>query len=123
MKTLSAKPHLSRELVKSLRGKSGYLANQSIELACHEGLIHSRVTLLASQFQPVSLDLRLGSCAYRIQSSFLPENDTVETKLNEIKLYDIDLRDGGILEKGAIYLIPLLEELDFPKAFYGKFNA
>ena len=122
MKTLSAKSHLSRELVRSLRGKSGYLTNQSIELACHEGIIHSRVTLLASQFQPVSLDLRLGSHAYRIQSSFLPENDTVEIKLGEVKLYEIDLRDGGILEKGAIYLIPLLEELDFPKNFQGRTN-
>ena len=122
MKTLSAKPHLSRELVRSLRGKSGYLTNQSIELACHEGMIHSRVSLLASQFQPVSLDLRLGSHAYRIQSSFLPENDTVDTKLNEVKLYKIDLRDGGILEKGAIYLIPLLEELAFPEKFQGRTN-
>ena len=122
MKTLSAKSHLSRELVRSLRGKSGYLANQSIELACHEGMIHSRVTLLASQFQPVSLDLRLGSHAHRIQSSFLPENDTVDTKLNEVKLYEIDLRDGGILEKGAIYLIPLLEELAFPENFQGRTN-
>ena len=122
MKTLSAKPHLSRELVRSLRGKSGYLTNQSIELACHEGMIHSRVSLLASQFQPVSLDLRLGSHAYRIQSSFLPENDTVDTKLNEVKLYKIDLRDGGILEKGAIYLIPLLEELSFPEKFQGRTN-
>jgi dCTP deaminase len=122
MKTLSAKSHLSRGLVKSLRGKSGYLANQSIELACHEGIIHSRVSLLASQFQPVSLDLRLGSHAYRIQSSFLPESDTVEAKLNDVKLYDVDLRDGGILEKGAIYLIPLLEEVDFPRGFYGRTN-
>ena len=122
MKTLSAKSHLSIGLVKRLGRKSGYLANQSIELACHEGLIHSRVTLLASQFQPVSLDLRLGSQAYRIQSSFLPENDTVATKLKEVKLYDVDLRDGGILEKGAIYLIPLLEEIDFPKSLYGRTN-
>ena len=122
MKILSAKSHLSKELIKSLKGKSGYLANQSIELACHEGIIHSRVTLLASQFQPVSLDLRLGAIAYRIQSSFLPENDTVQTKLKEVKLYEVDLRDGGILEKGAIYLIPLLEELDFPKSLHGRTN-
>ncbi|MBT5969393.1 MAG: 2'-deoxycytidine 5'-triphosphate deaminase [Nitrospina sp.] len=122
MKTLSAKSHLSRGLVKSLKGKSGYLTNQSIELACHEGIIHSRVTMLASQFQPVSLDLRLGGQAYRIQSSFLPENDTVEAKLKEVKLYEIDLRDGGILEKGAIYLIPILEELAFPKNVQGRTN-
>ena len=122
MKTLSAKSHLSRGLVKRLGRKSGYLANQSIELACHEGIIHSRVTLLAAQVQPVSLDLRLGSHAFRIQSSFLPENDSVETKLGDVKLYEVDLRDGGILEKGAIYLIHLLEELDFPKTFHGRTN-
>ena len=103
MKTLSAKSHLSRELVKSLKGKSGYLTNQSIELACHEGIIHSRVTMLASQFQPVSLDLRLGGQAYRIQSSFLPENDTVEAKLKEVKLYEIDLREHSSTRRRRSY--------------------
>ena len=32
------------------------------------------------------------------------------------------MRDGGILEKGAIYLIPLLEELAFPENFQGRTN-
>ncbi|UCD11829.1 MAG: 2'-deoxycytidine 5'-triphosphate deaminase [Nitrospinaceae bacterium] len=122
MKPLSAKSHLARELVKSLKGKSGYLAVQSIELACHQGVIHSDVTLKPWQFQPVSLDLRLGRKAYRIQSSFLPEKETVETKLKEVVLYDFDLRDGGILEKGAVYLIPLLEELDLPASIFGRTN-
>jgi dCTP deaminase len=122
MKPLSAKSHLSTDLSKKLKGKSGYLAVQFIELACHQGFIHSESTLKPWQFQPVSLDLRLGPTAYRIQSSFLPENETVMAKLKEVKLYDIDLRDGGILEKGAIYLIPLLEELDFPPSLHGLTN-
>jgi dCTP deaminase len=122
MKPLSAKLHLSTDLFKKIKGKSGYLAIQSIELACHQGFIHSDTTLKPCQFQPVSLDLRLGRQAYRIQSSFLPENDTVAAKLKDLKLYEIDLRDGGILEKGAIYLIPLLEELDLPDSIYGRTN-
>ena len=79
---------------------------------------------LFSLFQPVSLDLRLGSKAYRIRSSFLPENDTVENKLKDLKQYEVDLREpkGGILERHAIYLIPLQEELDFPDSIYGKTN-
>ena len=69
-----------------------------------------------------ALDLRLGAKAFRIQSSFLPENETVEAKLKDLQLYEVDLRDGGILEKGAIYLIPLLEELDLPSTVYGVTN-
>ena len=122
MKPLSAKSHLSTDLIKKIKGKSGYLAVQSIELACHQGFIHSETTLKPWQFQPVSLDLRLGPQAYRIQSSFLPENETVAAKLKDIQLYEIDLRDGGILEKGAIYLIPLLEELDLPTSIFGRTN-
>ncbi len=122
MKPLSAKSHLATDLIKKIKGKSGYLAVQSIELACHQGFIHSETTLKPWQFQPVSLDLRLGREAYRIQSSFLPENETVMAKLKDIQLYKIDLRDGGILEKGAIYLIPLLEELDLPASIYGRTN-
>ncbi|MFQ5717800.1 MAG: 2'-deoxycytidine 5'-triphosphate deaminase, partial [Nitrospinales bacterium] len=75
------------------------------------------------QFQPVSLDLRLGPKAYRIQSSFLPENETVEEKLKDLKLYEFDLGgEGGILEKGAVYLIPLMEKLVFPSYIYGRAN-
>ena len=122
MKPLTAKSHLSKELVKSLKGKSGYLAVQSIELACHQGVIHSDSTFKPWQFQPVSMDLRLGRTAYRIQSSFLPESEPVESKLKELMLYEFDIRDGGILEKGAVYLIPLLEELDLPRTIYGRTN-
>ena len=101
-------------LVACLKGKSGYLPCQFIEKALKEGMIHSQVPIEASQIQPVSLDLRLGQKAYRIQCSFLPENDPVETRLKDVTLYEFDLSKGGILEKNAIYLIPLAEELNLP---------
>ena len=122
MKMLTAKSLLKKSLEKRIKGKSGYLADKSIELACHEGIIRAENTLLDSQFQPVSLDLRLGRKGYRVQSSFLPENESVEKKLKDVLLYEVDLRDGGILEKGAIYLIPLMEELDLPASVFGRTN-
>ncbi len=63
----------------------GFLPSQFIDIASHLGIIHSRERILDQQFQPVSIDLTLGSKAYRIQSSFLPENDTVELKLKDLK--------------------------------------
>ena len=109
-------------LVACLKAKSGYLPCQFIEKALKEGMIHSQVPIEASQIQPVSLDLRLGQKAYRIQCSFLPENDPVETRLKDVTLYEFDLSKGGILEKNAIYLIPLAEELNLPPEFYGLAN-
>ena len=122
MKKLTAKSLVKKSLQSHLKGKSGYLSDHWIELGCHQGIIQTASTLWDSQIQPVSLDLRLGAKAYRVQSSFLPENETVEAKLKDIQLYEVDLRDGGILEKGAIYLIPLLEELDLPNTVYGVTN-
>jgi dCTP deaminase len=119
-KSLIAK---DEDLLTLLSGHPGYLPCQYIELAARQGIVHSSVVLSPAQFQPVSLDLRLGQKGYRIQCSFLPENNTVEERLKELTLYEVDLRgDGGILEKGAIYLIPLQEELNLPPEIFGKTN-
>ncbi|QPJ64984.1 MAG: 2'-deoxycytidine 5'-triphosphate deaminase [Candidatus Nitrohelix vancouverensis] len=125
MKPITAKSLIGKDedLPGVLKGRTGYLPCQYIELAAHQGIVHSQAALMASQFQPVSLDLRLGRKGYRIQCSFLPENETVEERLKDLTLYEVDLTgDGGILEKGAIYLIPLLEELDLPPTIYGRTN-
>ncbi len=119
---VAARPVMETE--PDWKGKAGYLPYQMIVSACEMGIIHAPSKIEDSQFQPVSLDLRLGSKAYRIRSSFLPENDTVENKLKDLKQYEVDLREpkGGILERHAIYLIPLQEELDLPDSIYGKTN-
>jgi dCTP deaminase len=122
MKPLAAKSLLSQDLATSIKKRSGYLPIQMLELAYHQGIIHAESSLLESQFQPGSLDLRLGEKAYRVQCSFLPETGTVESKLKDLTMYPVDLRDGGILERGAIYLIPLMEELELPSYLYGRTN-
>ena len=75
-----------------------------------------------SSFQPASLDLRLGEKAYRLRCSFLPDKQSVQEKLRDFAMEEIDLRDGAILERNRPYLIPLIEELRLPQSVRGKAN-
>ena len=64
------------------------------------------------QFQPASLDLRLGPKAYRVRASFLPGTGSVKQKLDEFAMHEMDITQGAVLERGCVYIIPLLEVLD-----------
>ncbi|MBT9614214.1 MAG: 2'-deoxycytidine 5'-triphosphate deaminase [Burkholderiales bacterium] len=69
--------------------------------------------ILDNQYQPASLDLRLGPVAYRVRASFLPgKNATVKQKLEEFAMHEMDITKGGVLERGCVYIIPLLEGLN-----------
>jgi dCTP deaminase len=73
--------------------------------------------------QPGSLDLRLGEVAYRIRCSFLPGRQTVDRKVKELIIDELNLhRDGAVLETNRPYLIPLKERLSLPAAVRGKAN-
>jgi dCTP deaminase len=62
------------------------------------------------QFQPASMDLRLGATAYRVRASFLPgSNATVHDKLKDLSMHEMDITNGNVLERGCVYIIPLLE--------------
>jgi dCTP deaminase len=64
------------------------------------------------QIQPASIDLRLGSKAYRVRASFLPgAQATVQDKLRDYAMHETDISNGGVLEKGCVYIIPLLESV------------
>ncbi|NOS79797.1 MAG: 2'-deoxycytidine 5'-triphosphate deaminase [Nitrospira sp.] len=81
------------------------------------------------QIQPASLDLRLGRKAYRLISSFLPELSPISSRLDvldfyqsDLVMYEMDLTEGAILEKGHVYLVPLLEHLKLPKNLRARAN-
>ena len=75
------------------------------------------------QFQPASIDLRLGPVAYRVQASFLPgASSTVEAKLQDLKMSEVDLTRPAVFERGCVYVVPLLEELYLPSDVSGKSN-
>lgn len=75
------------------------------------------------QIQPATLDLRLGTVAYRIQASFLPgPASAVRTKIDDLKLAEIDLTRPSLFERGAVFIVPLVESLSLPPDIGGRAN-
>ena len=102
--------------------KGGILPTKWLKRAVQDGIIVSEYTIPDQNYQPASLDLRLGDKAYVLQSSFLPYAGPVEDKLPYLAIAEMDIRDGAILEKNRPYLIPLLENLRLPSGIRGKTN-
>lgn len=72
--------------------------------------------ILPDQIQPASLDLRLGNIAYPVDASFLPgPGRKVMEKMRELdgdfEHFGMDLSNGAVLERGRLYVIPLLESI------------
>lgn len=68
------------------------------------------------QIQPASIDLRLGDRAYPVDASFLPgKGKKVMDKMRmldaDFEHFAMDLSKGAVLEKGRVYVIPLLESI------------
>jgi len=94
------------------RGTTGILPIQAVKDLVAAGDIRADVPIREDQFQPASLDLRLGEIAYRVRTSFLPRRGrTVPKFLAELSTHTIDLTKGAVLEKGCVYVVPLLESL------------
>ncbi|HWB65457.1 MAG TPA: 2'-deoxycytidine 5'-triphosphate deaminase [Mycobacteriales bacterium] len=105
-------------------GKEGVLPNQHLEAAIMAGAIDAGgFTIPRENVQPASLDLRLGEVAYRVRCSFLPAGDTVERRVKDFVVDELDLHRGGaVLETNRPYLIPLKERLSLPPGVRGKAN-
>ena len=66
----------------------GVLPSQAIEKMVAAGQIRSRTPVLPDQIQPSSIDLRLGSEAFRVRASFLANGDaTITSKLEQYRLH------------------------------------
>jgi len=108
---------------------AGILPYQDIKRLIAGRSIGASLPIEDRQIQPASLDLRLGPKAYRLISSFLPELSAISARLNvldfyqsDLVMYEMDLTAGAILEKGHVYLVPLLEYLKLPKAIRARAN-
>lgn len=87
------------------------------------GRLASARPLDKDQIQPASLDLRLGDKAWRVRASFLPGPECrVAEKLDRLRLHEIDLSNGAVLETGCVYIVPLLERLDLPAEISASAN-
>lgn len=105
-----------------LPDERGVLPSQQIRALVRGGHVHADVPVEDGQIQPASLDLRLGTEAYRLHASFLPGGSTVQAKLDELSMVRIDLRRPTVFEKHCVYLVPLVEQLRLPANFSAKAN-
>src|SRR2546428_576745 len=107
--------------LRATDGQHGVLAFQDLQAAVNAGWISADIPIEYGQFQPASLDLRLGKIAYQLRASFLPFLETVQMRLNEeevpgrsLIIDRVSLESGTLLSRGSVYLIPLLESLRLP---------
>ena len=101
----------------------GILPDRMIAVLAEDGAIAGAKPFAADQIQPASLDLRLGAVAYRVRASFLPGPGTaVAKRIEELKLHEIVLSNGAVLETGCVYIVPLLESLALPDTIAAAAN-
>src|SRR3954467_14600730 len=94
----------------------GILPDHMIAELAKSGGIRPAREFASDQIQPASLDLRLGKVAYRVRASFLPgPQTTVAERIAELRLHEIALTDGAVLETNCVYIVPLLESLALPE--------
>jgi dCTP deaminase len=114
-------PELQKDL--NLLFTTGILPSQKIREFIGIGYIGAKTPVADDQIQPASIDLRLGPVAYRVRASFLPgEHCTIAKKLDDLRMHALDLSSPAVLEKGCVYIIPLIEELALPSRVSGKAN-
>ena len=102
----------------------GVIPNQHITTMIEDGAIHAAPDVIPEQIQPASLDLRLGTTAYRVRASFLAgKGAKVADRLAEFEMHRVDLTDGAVLEKGCVYVVPLMESLALPADLSAVANA
>jgi len=103
---------------------TGVLPSQAIRSMVAAGQIRGATQVLDAQIQPASLDLRLGPVAHRVRASFLAGHGArVVDRIAEFEMHRFDLREGAVLEKGCVYVVPLIEHIALPPGIQAVANA
>ena len=120
----NAKQIARPSIPERLRSAQGVLSDRFWHEAIDAGWVTAEDSEgLEDGIQPASLDLRLGSHAYRLRSSFLPGQSTVTSALGDYQLGPaISLQNGAVLEQNRPYLIPLQETLYLPQGIRARAN-
>jgi dCTP deaminase len=102
---------------------TGILPAQRIEALIDAGRIRADLPIAKEQIQPASLDLRLGDVAYRVRASFLPSRSmSTFRSIKELGAHRLNLTEPTVLERGCVYIVPLMEELLLPGDISGRSN-
>ena len=92
---------------------TGLLPAQYLKALIERRDVRALEPILPDQLQPASIDLRLGSRAYRVRASFLPgRGSSVQDRIDSLAMHAFDLTDtGAVLERGCVYIVELMESL------------
>ncbi|KGJ18986.1 2'-deoxycytidine 5'-triphosphate deaminase [Paracoccus sanguinis] len=103
---------------------NGVLPDTALRRMIAEGAIAAETPIGEGQIQPASLDLRLGGHAWRLRASFLAgRGQSVAGRLADFEMHRMDLSQGAVLEKGCVYLVPLMERVALPPGVEAVANA
>jgi dCTP deaminase len=108
----------------SLEAPAGLLARQRIRALVTSRGVVAPAPIEPIQIQPASLDLRLAGEAFRVRASFLPgKGASVADRLKSLNPERVSLvGDGAVLEKGIVYIAPMMERLALPPTVSGAAN-
>jgi dCTP deaminase len=106
------------------RYSTGILPSHVLKRLISQGReVQAEEAFTEAQIQPASIDLRLGPVAMRVRASFLPgKNSTVEDKLAQVFMHEIDISNGAVLEAGCVYIVKLMERAEFSARVSGAAN-
>lgn len=103
---------------------TGVLSDSALRNLIAREAISASQPILPEQIQPASLDLRLGTEAWRLRASFLPgKGRRVRDRLADFQMHRMDLSQGAVLERGCVYLVPLAERITLPAGLTAVANA
>ncbi len=108
---------------EAARRRHGILPSQGIRALIGDRCVIAESPIGEDQVQPASLDLRLGRIAYRVRASFLPgEGVAVRDRIATLAMHQFDLSAGAVLEKGCVYIVPLMESTCLGRRLVGMAN-
>ncbi|HEY7748037.1 MAG TPA: 2'-deoxycytidine 5'-triphosphate deaminase [Aestuariivirgaceae bacterium] len=109
--------------VVALRNTGILPAQQIQELIGGKSIVGTPESITSDQIQPASLDLRLGTQAFRVRASFLPgPNSAVMERVTRLEGSPIDLSAGAVFERGVVYVAKLMENVDLGSDIEGTAN-
>src|ERR671918_106113 len=97
--------------------QTGLLTAQHLKALIERREVRAIEPLEPDQLQPASIDLRLGSRAWRGRAGFLPgRSASVQERIGSLAMHQFELTEAGaVLERGCVYIVELMESLALRK--------
>lgn len=111
-------------MLPSKRFKPGTLVSDDLRELVASGAVSSTAGIADNQIQPASIDLTLGTEAYRMPGSMLPlEGESIREIVRKLALERVDLSTATCLGRDQVYLVALRERFRLPAGMEAYTNS